>query len=88
MALAGDGTHSIVASDTDVSSLTGSSTAMVYTLATQPPTVSATESVSGLTKPDHGHDLGDGVRRECRRRQHHRDRDLQRDKRSRGRDSE
>lgn len=32
--LTGDGTHSIVASDTDISNLTGSSTAVTYGLAT------------------------------------------------------
>ena len=47
--LSGDGTHRIVASDTDLSKLTGSSSAVIYTLATQPPTVSASESISGLT---------------------------------------
>ena len=47
--LTGDGAHSIVASDTDLSNLTGSSTAVVYTLATQPPTVSASETISGVT---------------------------------------
>lgn len=47
--LTGDGTHSIVASDKDVSGLTGSSSAVVYTLDTVAPMVTASESVSGVT---------------------------------------
>ncbi len=40
--LSGDGTHSIVASDTDLSRLTGSSAPVVYTLDTVAPTVAIT----------------------------------------------
>ncbi|WP_342165029.1 beta strand repeat-containing protein [Methylobacterium sp. SD21] len=48
VALSGDGTHTLVATDTDQAGNTGTSTAVTYTLDTAAPTVSLT-SAGGLT---------------------------------------
>ncbi len=48
--LSGDGAHSIVAMDTDRANLTGAANAVVYTLVTSAPTVSATQTLTGVTR--------------------------------------